>query len=78
MTFPGDPTTEALTAAFFLKLTAFLVRDELPFSVSEVRVEETPTNTVSINRETFDPDDCGLPEGVWPRRADMSINDFGE
>jgi hypothetical protein len=44
--------------------------------VSEVRVEETPTNTVAITRETFDPRECGLPQSAWPWRADMSINDF--
>jgi 6-pyruvoyltetrahydropterin/6-carboxytetrahydropterin synthase len=77
MTFPGDPTTEALAAAFFLKLSAFLARDELPFSVDEIRVEETPTNTVSLSEREFDPIECGLPRDAWPRRADMSINEFG-
>jgi 6-pyruvoyltetrahydropterin/6-carboxytetrahydropterin synthase len=76
MTFEGDPTTEALAACFWLKLSAFLKADALPFDVSEVRVEETPTNTVAITRETFDPRECGLPQSAWPWRADMSINDF--
>lgn len=76
MTFPGDPTTEALAASFWLKLSAFLAAEELPFSVGEVRVEETPTNTVVLTRESFDPDECGLPPTAWARRADMSINDF--
>jgi 6-pyruvoyltetrahydropterin/6-carboxytetrahydropterin synthase len=76
MTFPGDPTTEALAASFWLKLAAFLAEEELPFSVGEVRVEETPTNTVVLTRESFDPDECGLAETAWPQRADMSINDF--
>lgn len=76
MTFPGDPTTEALAACFFLKLDAFLRADALPYAVAEVRVEETPTNTVILTPDLFNPDDCGLPAGAWPRRADMSINDF--
>jgi len=76
MTFPGDPTTEALAACFFLKLSAFLTADEMPFSVAEVRVEETPTNTVSIGPDSFDLNDPMLPPDAWPRRADMSINDF--
>src|SRR5690606_1080611 len=46
MTFQGDPTTEALAACFWLKLSAFLADDGLPFAVAEVRIEETPTNTV--------------------------------
>ncbi|HVY84947.1 MAG TPA: 6-carboxytetrahydropterin synthase [Caulobacterales bacterium] len=76
MTFPGDPTTEALAASFWLKLSAFLEADALPFAVENLRVEETPTNTVVITRETFDPLECGLALNAWQRRADMSINDF--
>ena len=76
MTFQGDPTTEALAACFWLKLTAFVAVEGLAFTVREVRIEETPTNTVVINRQNFDPSDCGLRAGVWPRRSDMSINDF--
>ncbi len=76
MTFPGDPTTEALAAAFWLKLQAFLSADDLPFTVTELRVEETPTNAVILTRDTFDAEACGLPAAAWPRRADWSINDF--
>lgn len=76
MTFQGDPTTEALAACFWLKLSAFVAADKLPFSVSEVRIEETPTNTVVLTRDTFDPATCGLRSTAWPWRADMSINDF--
>lgn len=76
MTFAGDPTTEALAACFWLKLAAFLDLDGLPFEIAQVRVEETPTNTVILTRETFDPLECGLEMGRWPYRADMSINDL--
>jgi len=76
MTFQGDPTTEALAACFWLKLSAFVAEDGLPFTLSEVRIEETPTNTVRIDRDVFDPGSCGLRAGAWPWRADMSINDF--
>lgn len=76
MTFQGDPTTEALAACFFLKLSAFIAADNLPFSVGEVRIEETPTNTVIINRANFDPAASGLRVTAWPWRADTSINDF--
>ncbi len=76
MTFQGDPTTEALAACFWLKLSAFLKANTLPFDVAQVRVEETPTNTVVLTRETFEPAQCGLAPGAWPTRADMSINDF--
>lgn len=76
MTFAGDPTTEALAACFWLKLAAFLAADAAPFSVAQVRVEETPTNAVILTRESFDPRQCGLGPGAWPRRADMSINDL--
>lgn len=76
MTFPGDPTTEALCASYFLKLSAFLAADELPFDVSEIRVEETPTNSVILTRDLFDAETCGLDANAWPRRPDMSINEF--
>lgn len=76
MTFQGDPTTEALAACFWLKLSAFLAEDGLPFRLSEVRIEETPTNTVALTREALDPATCGLRANAWPWRADMSINDF--
>jgi len=76
MTFQGDPTTEALAACFWLKLSAFIKADRLPFQVREVRIEETPTNTVIVTSETFDPRSCGLSAGAWPWRADMAINDF--
>ena len=76
MTFQGDPTTEALAACFFLKLSAFVADDGLPFTVREVRIEETPTNTVVVSREHFDPGTCSLRKSAWPWRADTSINDF--
>lgn len=76
MTFEGDPTTEALAAVFWLKLDAFLRAGDLPFTVEAVRVEETPTNAVVLTRDVFDPGACGLPAEAWPRRADMSINDY--
>jgi 6-pyruvoyltetrahydropterin/6-carboxytetrahydropterin synthase len=76
MSFQGDPTTEALAACFWLKLAAFLKADGLPFEVAQVRIEETPTNTVALTREIFVPTECGLAPGAWPRRADMSINEF--
>jgi 6-pyruvoyltetrahydropterin/6-carboxytetrahydropterin synthase len=78
MTFPGDPTTEALAACFWLKLEAFLKTDALPFKLEELRIEETPTNTVVINRDVFDADACGVAAGAWPRRPDMSINEFDQ
>jgi 6-pyruvoyltetrahydropterin/6-carboxytetrahydropterin synthase len=76
MTFQGDPTTEALAASFFLKLSAFVGADSLPFRVGEVRIEETPTNAVALSRDGFDTAQCGLRPGAWPWRADMSVNDF--
>lgn len=76
MTFQGDPTTEALAACFWLKISAFVADDALPFTVREVRVEETPTNTVVLTREIFDPATCGLRQRAWPRRGDMSVNDL--
>jgi 6-pyruvoyltetrahydropterin/6-carboxytetrahydropterin synthase len=76
MSFTGDPTTEALAACFWLKLDAFVAAEDLPFNVTKVRVEETPTNAVVLTRETFAPEACDLGAHAWPRRADESINDL--
>lgn len=78
MTFPGDPTTEALAACLFLKMAAFLTADGLPYHVASVRVEETPTNAVVLTAEGFDLEACGYPADGWARRPDMSINEFTE
>jgi len=76
MTFDGDPTTEALTLAFAMKLTAFLHAAELPFRCEQVAVEETPTNRVVLER-AWDLSACGgWTPGQWATRADMSINDL--
>ena len=39
-------------------------------------VAYSPTNTVILTRDLFDAEACGMDENSWPRRADMSINDF--
>lgn len=72
---PGDPTTELLAALFFAKLSAFLEELKLPFKVREVTVEETPTNSVSVEEgdlELFP----RLAEHGWWSRPDSSINDL--
>jgi len=73
---PGDPTTEILAACMMAKLNAFLAANGGHLACSEIRIDETPTNTV-----IFD----GAPAAVLPRvplgrpwwmRPDMSINDL--
>lgn len=76
MVFPGDPTTEALCAAFALKLSAFLAQDQLPYRLVDVRVEETPTNAVTLDAEAAGALAHGFAEAGWAHRSDMSINDF--
>lgn len=76
MVFPGDPTTEALCAAFVLKCRAILAAEGAPYRVESVRIEETPTNAVWMSGEDIDPAACGFAPGAWPMRPDMSINDF--
>lgn len=72
MTFPGDPTTEAQAVLFFLKLRSFLASDAQTFDVVGLRIEETPTNAVRVDRPFIDA--LALPTGWWSR-ADESIND---
>ncbi|HUZ66207.1 MAG TPA: 6-carboxytetrahydropterin synthase [Beijerinckiaceae bacterium] len=74
---PGDPTTEALACCMMAKLNAFLACDGGRLFCAEIRLEETPTNTV-----TFDGDPVAALAAIagpdpWWRRPDMSINDIG-
>ena len=73
---PGDPTTEALAACMMTKLNAFLAADGGRLRCAEIRIDETPTNTVTFAGEpaTVLPHiSRALP---WWTRPDMSINDL--
>ena len=74
---PGDPSTEALAACFMAKINAFLLDQGADLECTELRIEETPTNTVIFDGEpmavlTSD----GFPEPAWWQRPDDSINDI--
>jgi 6-pyruvoyltetrahydropterin/6-carboxytetrahydropterin synthase len=76
---PGDPTTEVLAACFMAKLNTFLEDDGGRLRCVEVRIEETPTNTVLFVGDPADflPDRPGRGNRPpWWRRSDMSINDL--
>ena len=76
---PGDPTTEVLAACFMAKLNAFLEDDGGSLRCVEVRIEETPTNTVLFAGDPADflPDRPGRSNRrPWWWRPDMSINDL--
>jgi len=69
----GDPTTEAVATALYLKLNAILARHVPDFECVRFEVEETPTNSVVL----LPSDVAGPPPlGDWCRRADLSINDL--
>lgn len=76
MTFAGDPTTEALAAAFAAKISAFMAEDGLPFRCERIEVEETPTNRVVLERAWDLSPYEGWMTDSWMRRSDMSINDL--
>lgn len=76
---PGDPTTEMLALLFMTKLGAFLDADGGRLRCAEIRIEETPTNTVAFAGDpaNFLPEraeTCNRPP--WWRRPDMMINDL--
>lgn len=77
MVFPGDPTTEVLCAALFYKLDAFLALDGLPYVSERVSVVETPTNTVTVDRNALALFPSLRGNGWWAR-SDMSINDLDD
>ncbi|MBE9605534.1 6-carboxytetrahydropterin synthase [Acetobacteraceae bacterium H6797] len=73
---PGDPTTEVLALCMMSKLNAFLAADGGRLACAAIRIEETPTNTV-----TFEGDPAAYLPPVaearpWWLRADMSISDL--
>jgi len=74
MVFRGDPTTEALAIAFFLKLSAMLAPEGL-FAVEELSVQETPTNAVTVSAADIAAL-AGWSPGDWAIRADDSLNDL--
>ncbi len=73
---PGDPTTELMACLMMAKLGAFLQADGDLLRCVEIRLEETPTNTV-----LFDGDPLAVLPAMrpaldcWWRRPDMSIAD---
>jgi 6-pyruvoyltetrahydropterin/6-carboxytetrahydropterin synthase len=73
---PGDPTTELMACLMMAKLNAFLEAEGGALRCVEIRLEETPTNTV-----IFDGDPLALlpapraASDCWWRRPNMSIAD---
>jgi len=74
LTIDGDPTTEALVIALWRKLEAIILDEGLPFRLTELAIEETPTNTV-LSRGLSAAERAWSP-GAWCDRADNSINDI--
>lgn len=74
LTVQGDPTTEALVIALWRKLEAIVAAENLPFRLTELAIEETPTNTVLARGLTEA--ERAWPLGAWCDRADNSINDL--
>lgn len=73
---PGDPTTEVLACCMMSKVRAFLQADGGRLDCAEIRIDETPTNTVAFSGDpqAYLP---ATPTGSrWWTRPDMSINDF--
>jgi 6-pyruvoyltetrahydropterin/6-carboxytetrahydropterin synthase len=73
---PGDPTTEVLAACMMAKLNAFLATDGGHLVCASIRVDETPTNTVTFEGEPEAVLPRPLLERPWWTRADMSISDL--
>lgn len=80
LTTPGDPTTEVLAALWQCKAQAFISTAGTGLLVSEVHLEETPTNSVTLSGVHAYNDHLPAAEAgqrlPWWRRADSSINDF--
>jgi 6-pyruvoyltetrahydropterin/6-carboxytetrahydropterin synthase len=70
----GDPTTEAVAVALFMKLDAILAKQLPQFECARLELEETPTNSIVVTPQ--DVAACPIELGAWCRRADLSINDL--
>jgi 6-pyruvoyltetrahydropterin/6-carboxytetrahydropterin synthase len=70
----GDPTTEAVAAALYMKLNAILAAHLPDFECVRFEIEETPTNSVVLG--PADIAACPIRLGEWCHRADMSLNDL--
>lgn len=55
LTFSGDPTTELIALSFFSKCVAMVEQGDLKelVSVQSILIEETPTNSISCDRNFF-------------------------
>ena len=70
----GDPTTEAVATALYMKLNAILAAYLPDFECVRFELEETPTNSVVLT--PADVAACPVRLGEWCHRADESINDL--
>ena len=70
----GDPTTEAVATALYMKLNAILSKHLPDFGCVRFEIEETPTNSVVLT--PADIAACPIRLGEWCHRADMSLNDL--
>ncbi|ESQ74369.1 6-carboxytetrahydropterin synthase [Asticcacaulis sp. AC402] len=70
----GDPTTEAVATALYMKLNAILARFMPDFECVRFEIEETPTNSIVLTPQ--DVIACPIRLGEWCHRADLSLNDL--
>ena len=70
----GDPTTEAVAMALYMKLNAILGAHLPGFECVRFELEETPTNSVVLTQQ--DVAACPVRLGDWCHRADLSLNDL--
>jgi 6-pyruvoyltetrahydropterin/6-carboxytetrahydropterin synthase len=70
----GDPTTEAVATALYMKLNAILSIHLPQFECVRFEIEETPTNSVVLTPEDISA--CPIRLGEWCHRADASLNDL--
>jgi 6-pyruvoyltetrahydropterin/6-carboxytetrahydropterin synthase len=70
----GDPTTEAVATALYMKLNAILAAHLPDFECVRFEIEETPTNSVILT--PADIAACPNRLGEWCHRADLSLNDL--
>jgi len=70
----GDPTTEAVATALYIKLNAILAAHLPSFECVRFEIEETPTNGVVLTPPDLAA--CPIRLGDWCHRADLSLNDL--
>lgn len=72
---PGDPSTEMIACLFKSKLECFLKADKVPVNCQQIKIQETPTNSVIYSgNPNLSLEAIPAQNSPWWKQADYSIS----